>query len=72
MPVQAPGAVGAYRRAAGGVRLVMVASMLTPADPTQLGYQPVLGTHVYVGRDVYSHHGIDCGDWTVIDFGGTA
>jgi hypothetical protein len=29
-----------------------------------------LGAHIYVGRDVYSHHGIDCGDWTVIDFGG--
>jgi hypothetical protein len=48
----------------------MVANTLTPADPRQLGYQPVLGAHIYVGRDVYSHHGIDCGDWTVIDFGG--
>ncbi len=48
----------------------MVASTLTPTVPRQLGYQPVLGAHVYVSRDVYSHHGIDCGDSTVIDFAG--
>jgi hypothetical protein len=51
------------------VRLVIVASTLTPTDLRQLGYQPVLGAHIYPYRDVYSHHGIDCGDWTVIDFG---
>jgi Lecithin retinol acyltransferase len=33
-------------------------------------YQPVRGAHIYVERDVYSHHGIDCGDGTVIDFSG--
>jgi hypothetical protein len=28
------------------------------------------GAHIYVERDWFSHHGIDCGDGTVIDFAG--
>jgi hypothetical protein len=30
----------------------------------------VRGAHIYVDRGVYSHHGIACGDGTVIDFAG--
>jgi hypothetical protein len=33
-------------------------------------YRPARGAHVYVERGLYSHHGIDCGDGTVIDFAG--
>lgn len=36
----------------------------------QAPYRPVRGAHVYVERGLYSHHGIDCGDGTVIDFAG--
>ena len=60
----------AYRRAAAGVHVVVVASTLTRANPKRVLYQPVLGAHVYVERDFFSHHGIDCGDGTVIDFAG--
>ncbi len=35
---------------------------------SKIAYQPVRGAHIYVERGLYSHHGIDCGDWTVIDF----
>jgi hypothetical protein len=60
----------AYPRASGGVRLVVIESTLISARPTRARYQPVRGAHIYVERDLYSHHGIDCGDGTVIDFAG--
>jgi hypothetical protein len=43
---------------------------MSAARPGQARYQPVQGAHVYVERGFYSHHGVDCGDGTVIDFGG--
>jgi hypothetical protein len=42
----------------------------TPASPHRPQHEPVRGAHIYVERDLYSHHGIDCGDGTVIDFAG--
>jgi hypothetical protein len=33
-------------------------------------YVPVRGTHIFVDRGTYSHHGIDRGDGTVVDFSG--
>ncbi len=30
-----------------------------------------MGDHIFVKRDFYTHHGIDCGDGTVIQYGGT-
>jgi len=62
--------VATYPTAHGGVDLVVMKSTLTSSTPTQARYNPVRGAHVYVERDVYSHHGIDCGDGTVIDFAG--
>jgi len=47
----------------------MVVRSTTLASSDEVAYQPVRGAHIYVERDFYSHHGIDCGDWTVIDFG---
>jgi hypothetical protein len=47
-----------------------MSSTLTPPNPQQARYQPVRGAHIYVARGVHSHHGIDCGDGTVIDFAG--
>jgi Lecithin retinol acyltransferase len=54
----------------GGVHLVVTASTLTRVSPSRPRHQPVRGAHIYVERDLYSHHGIDCGDGTVIDFAG--
>lgn len=48
----------------------MYSSALTPTSPHRPQYEPVRGAHIYVERDLYSHHGIDCGDGTVIDFAG--
>jgi hypothetical protein len=48
----------------------VTASTLTRASPNRPRHQPVRGAHIYVERDLYSHHGIDCGDGTVIDFAG--
>lgn len=48
----------------------MIESTLTSAHPTRARYQPVRGAHIYVERALITHHGIDCGDWTVIDFAG--
>jgi lecithin:retinol acyltransferase len=48
----------------------VVQSNVTPASPKRVLYQPVLGAHIYVERDFFSHHGIDCGDGTAIDFAG--
>jgi hypothetical protein len=42
---------------------------LTEAMPRPV-HVPFRGAHVFVDRDGYTHHGIDCGDGTVIDFGG--
>jgi hypothetical protein len=33
-------------------------------------YPPVLGAHIYVEREFFTHHGIDGGDGSVIDFAG--
>ncbi len=33
-------------------------------------YTPVRGRHILLERSGYTHHGIDCGEGTVIDFGG--
>jgi hypothetical protein len=60
----------AYPIASGGVRFVVTASTLTRASSNRPRHQPVRGAHIYVERDLYSHHGIDCGDGTVIDFAG--
>ena len=57
-----------YLRASDGVRLVVIESAVTSASPQQARYQPVRGAHIYVERGLYTHHGIDCGDWTIIDF----
>jgi hypothetical protein len=46
----------------------VILGTLALARPQQ--YQPVRGAHIYVDRELYSHHGIDCGDGTVIDFAG--
>ncbi|MFI4978321.1 MAG: lecithin retinol acyltransferase family protein [Solirubrobacterales bacterium] len=48
----------------------MTASTLTRVSPNRPRHQPARGAHIYVERDLYSHHGIDCGDGTVIDFAG--
>ena len=48
----------------------MISHPLTSSTPRQAGYEPVRGAHIYVERGLYSHHGIDCGDGTVIDFAG--
>jgi Lecithin retinol acyltransferase len=60
------GVSGSERR---GTSVVM-SSTLTPPNPQQARYQSARGAHIYVERGVYSHHGIDCGDGTVIDFAG--
>jgi hypothetical protein len=63
--------VATYPRARGGVHLIVIdSSTLTQASPRRPRYQPVRGAHIYVERELYSHHGIDCGDGTVIDFAG--
>jgi len=55
---------------AAGYNHLMISRADTPAGPLQDGYRPVRGAHIYVDRGLYSHHGIDCGDGTVIDFAG--
>lgn len=63
--------MAAYPMASSGVHLVVMdSSTFTRASPRRPRYQPVRGAHIYVERDLYSHHGIDCGDGTVIDFAG--
>jgi len=48
----------------------MVSRTDTPESRLQHGYRPVRGAHIYVERGLYTHHGLDCGDGTVIDFAG--
>jgi hypothetical protein len=48
----------------------MTAGINTASPAARAPYRPSLGAHIYVERGLYSHHGIDCGDWTVIDFSG--
>jgi hypothetical protein len=49
----------------------MSSSIIIPPRPQPASsYQPVRGAHIYVERALITHHGIDCGDWTVIDFAG--
>lgn len=43
--------------------------MISPR-PQPASYQPIRGAHIYVERVLITHHGIDCGDGTVIDFAG--
>jgi hypothetical protein len=49
---------------------VVMSSTLISSSPRQTRYQRVRGAHIFVERSAYSHHGIDCGDGTVIDFAG--
>lgn len=44
-------------------------TVMPTAEPGQARYRPVRGAHIYAERGLYSHHGIDCGDGTVIDSG---
>jgi hypothetical protein len=68
---RAPGNGSAYPRASSGVRLIVIdSSTITRPSPPRPRYEPVGGAHIYVERDWFSHHGIDCGDGTVIDFAG--
>jgi len=43
---------------------------MIPPRPQAASYQSVRGAHIYVERALITHHGIDCGDGTVIDFAG--
>jgi hypothetical protein len=45
-------------------------TIILPRPQPASSYQPVRGAHIYVERALITHHGIDCGDWTVIDFAG--
>lgn len=47
-----------------------MSSSTTPPRPQPASYQPVRGAHIYVERALITHHGIDSGDGTVIDFAG--
>jgi hypothetical protein len=48
----------------------MDSSPISPPRARALIRQSARGEHIYVERDLFSHHGIDCGDGTVIDFAG--
>jgi hypothetical protein len=45
-------------------------SAISSPRPRAIIHRPARGEHIYVDRGLYTHHGIDCGDGTVIDFAG--
>src|SRR6201987_3516101 len=53
-----------------GVPRVVLINTRVAADSEAPEHEPLRGEHVFVERGSYSHHGIACGDGTVIDFAG--